>query len=309
MWLFPASLIEEREPTDLYRLPDLFQSSSMATKEKTEAAAEEAEAITPFDRACPAGLARADAKASLWLFRLGTKVPAVKAAATVFSLLGDEAVCYPAYSLGGFLLLAAASSSSSEGLRAVARRVLRLYGDFGAVCLLEQAIKALFRRRRPDWRKPATFYCIPGEKYSFASGHAMRAAYAAAVTYHPSHGLAAAYYSSAAASAGMVGHPSAAHWPFLLLGAYAAGVALARVVLGKHFLLDVAAGALVGAAAGLSPYPAVPPRGPVRVCLASCFTLEMLAIFASPRLRRSLPGWRYFSAIVVVFWLTFPFAD
>ena len=276
-------------------------------------------------RVAPPSLVRADARASRWLYQLGQKYPLVKVLATVLSLLGDEALVYPLYSLGGFALL---GFSASAPWKAVARRILRIYGDFGAVCLLEQGIKLVFQRARPDWKPPSNFFCIPGERYSFASGHSMRAAYAAVVLCGP-YGVFAAFDQATAvaavAGAGGGGTVSAAGEGLLLgyplsflvpssyygpqlLAVYAVGVALARVVLAKHFLVDVVAGCAVGAAVGMSGYPSVPATGALRIFLASAFTAEMVACFASPRLRADLPGWKYFSAIVVVFWLTFPFA-
>jgi hypothetical protein len=49
-------------------------------------------------------------------------------------------------------------------------------------------------------------------------------------------------------------------------------------------------------------------QGPLRIALASTFTLQVLYIALSPAVRLDIQGWPFLAAIVVVFWLTFPFA-
>ena len=52
-----------------------------------------------------------------------------------------------------------------------------IQGDVGAVALMEQGCKFVFKRPRPNWRKPNLYYCMPCEWWSFPSGHAMRAGF------------------------------------------------------------------------------------------------------------------------------------
>ena len=114
---------------------------------------------------------------------------------------------------------------------------------------------------------------------------------------------------------------SSTHSPFLFvdidpmgsvlapaIALWAAGVAWSRVVLGKHYLFDVMAGALMGMAVALSPYPAVPPRGIARILLASTFTVEVSIMALTPEYRTMMRGWPFLLGIVVIFWCTFPFA-
>ena len=259
-------------------------------------------------------LSKADSDSSLWIYKLGERRKMVKLLAILFSFLGDEVFCYPFCSASGFLLLNSATSASWQS---VGRRLLRIYGDYGAICLLEQSFKLLFKRARPKWGKQTSFFCIPGEQFSFPSGHSMRAAYAACVLCS-SCGLPGAYRSALKNSNILYENDSVMSDVFLsaiessfaplVLGVWAIGVALSRVILAKHFLGDAVSGVVVGVIVGLSPYPGFAPRGLVRIFLASCFTMEMVACFASSSLRGGIPGWPFFSAIVVVFWVTFPYA-
>ena len=68
-------------------------------------------------------------------------------------------------------------------------------------------------------------------------------------------------------------------------------------------------GGAVGVGVAASPYPHVHPRGALRVGLAVVFTAEALALAVVPSVRRGIDGWPYLMGIVVVFWLTFPFAE
>jgi len=89
-----------------------------------------------------------------------------------------------------------------------------------ATAIVVFAIKYSLRRERP--RDPAGFVTIAYDKYSFPSGHSAR--------------------MSALAGAVLPFHPPAG---FILLIA-AAIVALARVMVGVHYLADVAAGYAIG---------------------------------------------------------------
>lgn len=223
----------------------------------------------------------------------------LKLLAEVFTLTGDEALFFPIAALVGFGLLYHSSGGASPAGEAAARRTLRMYGDLGAVCLLEGALKLAFRRARPPWKPPAAFACMLGERYSFPSGHAMRAAYTAGIFIR---GL------GPVSLAGDI--PGVPTWILsAVLVAWASAVALSRVALGKHYLGDVLAGLALGAAVSSSGYPTeCSPAGPGRVALASLFSLQAIGIALTPSIRGNIPGWPYMAAINVVFWLTLPFA-
>lgn len=58
--------------------------------------------------------------------------------AGLVTLSGDESVCFPVSAVLGTLML---WTARDEAASLAARRVLRLFGDFGALCLLEGALK------------------------------------------------------------------------------------------------------------------------------------------------------------------------
>lgn len=93
-----------------------------------------------------------------------------------------------------------------------------------------------------------------------------------------------------------------------LLLVWALGVGASRLGLGKHYCLDVAGGWACGVLLAVSPYPQVPPQGWLRTLLASAFTAEVVYIAASAEQRAAILGWPFLAAIVVLFWVTFPFA-
>ena len=92
--------------------------------------------------------------------------------------------------------------------------------------VLNFAVKNLVRRARPGGYSPL-LYSRSMDQHSFPSGHAARVG-AVAVT------VSAAY-----------------PWLWPALAAYALGVAVARVMLGAHYLGDVAFGLLLGSLVGI----------------------------------------------------------
>ncbi len=106
---------------------------------------------------------------------------------------------------------------------------LRLGTAAGLATMLSQILKRSLGRARPD-RAIHGFEALSGnpDRFSFPSGH-----------------TAAAFAVAVAFGAGPLGLAAAL---FLI----ALGIAVSRVYLGAHYPLDVAAGATVGAAAGLA---------------------------------------------------------
>ncbi len=104
---------------------------------------------------------------------------------------------------------------------------LRLVGAIVGAGLLAGGLKRLLRRPRPDG--PPDGLYPAHDRYSLPSGHAVRvAAIVAALS------------------------PLVPVWVALPLALWAVAVALSRVALGIHYLLDVAAGILLGGMFGLT---------------------------------------------------------
>lgn len=96
-----------------------------------------------------------------------------------------------------------------------------------ASCVLRPALKRLIRRPRPDG--PPDGLYPAHDRYGFPSGHAVRVA-------------------AIAAALG----PLVPVWAAALLALWAVAVALCRVALGIHYLLDILAGILLGIVIGLA---------------------------------------------------------
>eukprot|EP00873_Tetraselmis_striata_P038896 jgi/Tetstr1/459160/TSEL_004606.t1 len=106
-----------------------------------------------------------------------------------------------------------------------ANLLLALLLDVAAVCLL----KGIVRRARPAYNDSSDFLTVATvDSFSFPSGHSSRMSMVA--------GLA---LMAVPPSSGLTG---------LLVLLWALAVALSRVVLGRHYLTDVAAGVLLGVA-------------------------------------------------------------
>ncbi|MBC7227708.1 MAG: phosphatase PAP2 family protein [Thermoflexales bacterium] len=104
---------------------------------------------------------------------------------------------------------------------------LRLVWAILLAGLTAGGLKRLVRRPRPDG--PPDGLYPAHDRYGFPSGHAVRvAAIAAALS------------------------PLVPCWAALALALWAIGVALSRVALGIHYLLDVLVGVLLGGALGLT---------------------------------------------------------
>mmetsp|Transcript_6279 Transcript_6279/g.8108 ORF Transcript_6279/g.8108 Transcript_6279/m.8108 type:complete len:291 (-) Transcript_6279:375-1247(-) len=219
-----------------------------------------------------------------------------KLIATLTTLTIDEAVVYPLLLLIGFMSLKYSETPLQEH---AARRLLRIYGDFGAVCLCEAGLKLLVQRDRPPYKKQSNFICMLGERCSFPSGHAARAGYAAMIFSSPHFGPNFELLTSM---------PLWFQTSFgYIMAFWAVCVCLSRVALGKHFVSDVVAGCLLGVFATTF-WPLVEPQGIWRLLLSITFTAEVIYIMVTPSVRKDIIGWPGLLAIVVGFWSTFTFA-
>lgn len=146
------------------------------------------------------------------------RTPLLTGAARTLTRIGDAS----SWTVAGLALLATFDGWGLHlGLRLGAATLL--------ATVLSQVLKRVLRRPRPDARI-AGFQALARnpDRFSFPSGHTAAAVAVAVAFAGEPHGVGAA------------------------AAALASGIALSRVYLGAHYPLDVAAGALLGAMAGIA---------------------------------------------------------
>lgn len=123
------------------------------------------------------------------------------------------------------------------------RMLLELYIGSLFLVVVELFLKSLFKRKRPALKSNSHPRFIHAENFSFPSGHTLRAFYIAASISNnflpllSNHGPTRHIFQSRFGS--IFSLP-------LTLFLWSSGVALSRVAVGRHFVLDVAGGAAVG---------------------------------------------------------------
>jgi len=232
------------------------------------------------------------------IFRTCQRSGALKAACELATLLVDDGVCLLLLIAGWFGALYLRSQGAGGGgggddggagdlpgaAAAAAAAAYACYPEAIAECYLlfmswastETFVKLLVRRPRPALGKQKELkdVMIPGDQFSFPSGHSLRA-----------FAIARVALNSAALRAAGLGAPGGAA-PYLLLGAGAS--ALSRIGLGRHTPLDVACGSLMGLAMGellAEPYVAQGTRWRYQLLCASYFTAVGVAAALSARAR------------------------
>mmetsp|Transcript_61213 Transcript_61213/g.171207 ORF Transcript_61213/g.171207 Transcript_61213/m.171207 type:complete len:386 (-) Transcript_61213:101-1258(-) len=216
---------------------------------------------------------------------------AVRHLAVVISLSGDEAIWM---ALPLFIALGSAVVGSKRDL-AVGFSV-ELLGDVLMCSVVEMLLKFCVQRSRPDYAKQSSFYILPGEWWSFPSGHSFRAAFLVRRAAADPRLLAALFGEPAASTAVLP-------W---LLAFWATLVGWSRVALGKHFPCDVAAGLLLGGFLGQ-----LPPRIGLSAWCAAKLVAGSLAgaaaavMAARPELR--LEGFHVHIAFQTIWWAMQPF--
>ena len=178
--------------------------------------------------------------------QLGQRCPALNWVSVAASLGADEDVGAPCYLAGGLAgtLFSWSLVSAQLGISRELRACLRGVGNLGLdmvmvwvlTCLIESTIKLFVRRARPSLRTKAS---LPGDIYSFPSGHTMRAFY----YYLPF--LFHSRYVHA-----LCGQLSSKLAPVALLCALLTG--FSRVARLRHWPSDVLAGSAIGCAFGWS---------------------------------------------------------
>ena len=145
--------------------------------------------ISAFDlstlRLCEMGTANyLDELLSDKVNKLGDKIPVLLTASLIASFGADEDIAIPLYLFAGIVgtffswSLVATHLTVDESCR----NCLRATGNLGLdmvmvwvlTCAIESTLKLLFQRPRP---RPRTKAVLPGDIYSFPSGHSMRGAF------------------------------------------------------------------------------------------------------------------------------------
>jgi len=167
----------------------------------------------------------------LRIYSFTSQVPLLRHLSTGMALSGDEAVWMTAP-----ILLALCHTLTGQGPDTTVGFCVELLGDVLMCCVIEMGLKFCFRRERPPYAMQSTYCILPGEWWSFPSGHTLRAAY-----------LARRVVLSPSLFSTLFG-PSFATSPVgpMLLGLWAVLVGWSRTAKGRHFPCDVAAGLIFG---------------------------------------------------------------
>jgi len=173
-----------------------------------------------------------------WDYRLGKAVymrcqesKFLRLFATIITESGDEAFWFLAPTV-----VAASQALFNWGTEETVGFCVEVLGDVMLSCVIEMLLKFVFQRRRPTYATQATFYILPGEWWSFPSGHSQRASYLVRVLLQRD-ALREAIFGVTLAQSSLF---------CCLLFAWAIGVAWSRVAKGRHFPLDVLAGLCTG---------------------------------------------------------------
>lgn len=184
--------------------------------------------------------------------KVGEKYPVLLTASVMASFGADEDIAIPLYLFAGIVgtffswsLIAnhlTVEESVRSGLRVMGNLGLDMMMVWVLTCALESTLKLLFQRPRPQ---PRTKAVLPGDIFSFPSGHSMRGAF-----YYLPYLTRSRFVQAAVAAVSSRPLPSSA----LLLPLAGAGAVLtgfSRVAHLRHWPSDVLAGGALGCALGL----------------------------------------------------------
>jgi len=189
-----------------------------------------------------------DAKTGKKVFTQAQKSKPIKTVATLFSLLGDEIIWFGIPTVFGTLIsftrlarwfvgfCTAGSLSHSllvpvPEMGCIEESLWDMFG-FSATCILvETTLKNIFRRKRPSYAKQQQEgFAVPGEWYSFPSGHALRSFY---IPF---------WFSRNTLMTILTGKFFRARYLLPL----SFGVGWSRIAKGRHYPFDVVFGSLLG---------------------------------------------------------------
>jgi len=211
--------------------------------------------------------------------------------ATAVTLSGDEAMW-----LVLPVLLAVGHCTTGLGPPTSYGFCMELMGDVMMCCVIEMGLKFCVQRDRPAYARQSTFYILPGEWWSFPSGHAMRGAY-----------LAQRMTSSPVLRLALLGPWLAGSAvPMYIMHLWGMLVAWSRVAKGRHSPLDVVAGLLCGLLLSeltvlIGPY--MWTIGRIIAGSAECLQLGLMA--ARPELR--LEGFYTHLGLQILWFSTLPY--
>jgi hypothetical protein len=175
-----------------------------------------------------------DAQLGEHIYRFVQGSSGAKLLCEIFTLLVDESVCLTLLVSGWFSTLALRANGYETDVTCLPEAFVDCYLLFMTWSVMETVIKLVLRQPRPAYgkQKPLSDTLIPGDQYSFPSGHSLRA-------------FAMARVASQSPSLGAAGLLVTGNWEFVLL-AIASVSAFSRIGLGRHSPLDVIAGSTLG---------------------------------------------------------------
>ncbi len=176
---------------------------------------------------------KADHSLGYTVYSRAQKSSELKLVAEACSLSGDEVLFFGFTAVLGSVLFALRGLGYRE-MGCVEECCWDCFGGGSFLIMVETGLKWVFRRERPSYAPQAKVYSIPGEWFSFPSGHTMRAFYL------PFLFSTSPFLKALGISAG------GARYAF----PWACSVGWSRVAKGRHYPIDCFVGGMVGVAIG-----------------------------------------------------------
>jgi membrane-associated phospholipid phosphatase len=183
----------------------------------------------------------------------------LKIVAEILSFTSDEVIWFGLPGIVGCVIFSIRIMMGTYTMGCFEEAVWDCFGSSMVGTFFESILKLIFRTTRPYYAKQSTFHSILGEVYSFPSGHTLR-------------GFYWMFWLTRNRFVRLFIHLPRARY-FL---PWAIGVGWSRVAKGKHWPIDVFAGAIVGSVLGyiVEDYLGVHARGVLKT-VAGTFSVHL----------------------------------